>query len=157
MSQLRMYRRIVATVALLLAGMLAMGPALAGDVKHELDALTAQWVAAFKAKDFAAIEALMAPDALLLAPGAPPVQGPKAVAAIWESWGALPNVAIDFGGTFAEVADSGELAYDYGTYTFAFDGEQGPFKENGKYIVVWKKIDGAWKIAADIFNNNGAP
>ena len=157
MSQLKNYRRLVAAVALLLAGMFAMGPALAGDVKQELDALTAQWVAAFKASDFAAIEALMAPDALLLAPGAPPIQGAKAVAAMWETWGGLPNVAIEFGGTFAEVAASGELAYDYGTYTFAFDGEDGPFKENGKYIVVWKKIDGAWKIAADIFNNNGAP
>ena len=82
MSQLKNYQRLVATVALLLAGMLAMGPALAGDVKQELDALTAQWVAAFKANDFAAIEALMAPDALLLAPGAPPVQGAKAVAAV---------------------------------------------------------------------------
>ena len=97
----------------------------------------------------------MAPDALMLAPAAPPIQGAKAVAGMWESWGALPKVAIDFGGTFAEVATSGELAYDYGAYTFAFDGEEGPFKENGKYIVVWKKIDGAWKIAADIFNNNG--
>ncbi len=157
MSQLKNFQRLVATVALLLIGLLAIGPALAGDVKHELDALTAQWVAAFKAKDFAAIEALMAPDAPLLAPGAPPIQGAKAVAAMWESWGALPNVAIDFGGTYSEVADSGELAYDYGAYTFAFDSEDGPFSENGKYIVVWKKIDGAWKIAADIFNNNGAP
>jgi ketosteroid isomerase-like protein len=157
MSQLRNYQRLVATVALMLVGLLAMGPALADDAKHEFDALNAHWVAAFKANDFAAIEALMAPDSLLLAPGAPPIQGAKAVAAMWESWGALPNVAIDFGATLVEVAASGELAYDYGTYTFAFDSEEGPFKENGKYIVVWKKIDGAWKIAADIFNNNGAP
>ena len=99
----------------------------------------------------------MAPDSLLLAPGAPPVQGAKAVADMWKTWGALPNVAIDFGATLVEVAASGELAYDYGTYTFAFDSEEGPFSEVGKYIVVWKKIDGAWKIAADIFNNNGAP
>ena len=144
-------------MALLLVGLLSIGPALADDRKHELDALTAQWVAAFKANDFAAIEALMAPDSLLLAPGAPPVQGAKAVADMWKTWGALPNVAIDFGGTYSEVAASGELAYDYGAYTFAFDSEEGPFSENGKYIVVWKKIDGAWKIAADIFNNNGAP
>ncbi len=157
MSQLKFYQRVVATVALLLVGLLAMGPASADDPKHEFDTLNAHWVAAFKASDFAAIEALMAPDSLLLAPGAPPVQGAKGVVEVWKSWGALPNVAINFGATFVEVAASGELAYDYGTYTFAFDGENGPYSENGKYIVVWKKIDGAWKIAADIFNNNGAP
>ena len=150
-------QRLVLTMALVLVGSLAIGPALADHPKHEFDALNTQWVAAFKAKDFAAIEALMAPDALLLAPGAPPVQGAKAVAETWKSWGALPNVAIDFGATHNEVAASGDFAYDYGSYTFAFDSDQGPFSENGKYIVVWKKIDGAWKIAADIFNNNGSP
>ena len=157
MSQWKNYQRVVATVALLLVGLLAMGPASADHPKHEFDALNAQWVAAFKAKDFAAIEALMAPDSLLLVPGSPPVQGAKGVVGVWKSWGALPNVAINFGGTLVEVAASGDLAYDYGTYTFAFDGQNGPFSENGKYIVVWKKIDGAWKIAADIFNNNAAP
>ncbi len=157
MSQLRNCQRLVSTMVLLLIGLLAIAPALADHPKHEFDALTAQWVAAFKASDFAAIEALMAPDALLLAPGAPPVQGAKAVAEMWKTWGALPNVAIDFGAARVEVAASGDLAYDYGTYTFAFDSDQGPFSENGKYIVVWKKIDGAWKIAADIFNNNGSP
>ncbi len=47
------------------------------------------------------------------------------------------------------------MAYDYGTYTFAFDGDKGRVIEKGKYIVVWKKIDGAWKVAADIYNDNG--
>ena len=143
-------------MALLLVGLLTIGPALADHPKHEIDALNTQWVTAFEARDFATIEVLMAPDALLLAPGAPPVQGAKAVVETWKAWGALPNVAVSFGATRVEVAASGDLAYDYGAYTFAFDSDQGPVNEIGKYIVVWKKIDGAWKVAADIFNNNGS-
>jgi hypothetical protein len=27
-------------------------------------------------------------------------------------------------------------------------------KDEGKYVVAWKKVDGAWKVAADIFNSN---
>ena len=71
MFQLRNFQRLVTTMVLLLVGLLAIAPALADDAKHEFDALTAQWVAAFEASDYAAIEALMAPHALLLAPGAP--------------------------------------------------------------------------------------
>lgn len=155
MSQLYNNHRLVSAMALLLVGFLAIGPALADHPKHEIDALNSQWVAAFKAGDFATIESLMAPDALLLAPGAPPVQGAKAVADIWKGWGELTNVAISFSAALVEASDSGDLAYDYGAYTFAFDGDKGPYLENGKYIVVWKKIDGAWRVAADIFNNNG--
>ncbi len=46
------------------------------------------------------------------------------------------------------------MAYDYGWYTFAFDTDNGRFEDKGKYIVVWKKVGGAWKVAADIFNTN---
>jgi ketosteroid isomerase-like protein len=92
-----------------------------------------------------------------LAPGNPPIQGAESVVETWKAWGALPNVKISFSAERVEAAASGDLAYDYGAYTFAFDSDKGPFAEEGKYIVVWKKIDGAWKIAADIFNNNSTP
>ncbi len=58
-------------MALLLVGFLAIGPTLVDHPKHEIDALNDQWVAAFKAGDYATIESLMAPDALLLALDAP--------------------------------------------------------------------------------------
>ena len=102
------------------------------------------------------IESLMAPDSLLLVPGTPPIEGAKAVVETWKAWGELSNVSMTFGAQRVEAAASGDLAYDYGSYTFAFDSDQGPFAEEGKYIVVWKKIDGAWMIAADIFNNNNS-
>ncbi len=46
------------------------------------------------------------------------------------------------------------MAYDYGWYTFAFDTDNGRVTDKGKYVVVWKKIGGTWKIKADIFNTN---
>ncbi len=149
-------RRLTMVAATLLFTAFLAGPVLAVSAKQEIDALNSQWVAAFKARDFATIESLMAPDSLLLAPDNPPIEGAKAVVETWKAWGALPNVKITFGAERVEAA-SGDLAYDYGAYTFAFDSDQGPFAEEGKYIVVWKKIDGAWMIAADIFNNNSAP
>ena len=153
----RHFHHLTMVAATLLVTAFLAAPVLAGSAQQEIDALNAQWVAAFEAKDFAAIESLMAPDSLLLAPGNPPIEGAKAVVETWKSWGELPNVKITFGTQRIEAAASGDLAYDYGAYNFAFDTDTGPFAEKGKYIVVWKKIDGAWKVAADIFNNNSAP
>lgn len=153
----RHFRHLMIAAATLLITAFLAGPVLAGSAQQEIDALNAKWVAAFAARDYAAIESLMAPDSLLLVPGNPPIEGAKAVVETWKSWGELANVTITFGAQRVEAAASGELAYDYGAYDFGFDTDNGPFAEKGKYIVVWKKIDGAWKVAADIFNNNTAP
>ena len=37
------------------------------------------------------------------------------------------------------------------------DTPQGHAKERVKYLVVWKKSDGAWKVAYDTFNSNAPP
>ena len=100
------------------------------------------------------IEALYTSDGLLLPYNSPPIEGPKAIVEVWKSWGELPNVDINFGANRIEASSSGDIAYDYGWYTFAFDTDNGRVTDKGKYIVVWKKVGGAWKIAADIFNTN---
>ena len=38
------------------------------------------------------------------------------------------------------------MALDRGTYRLGED--------TGKYVVVWRKIGGEWKAAADIFNSD---
>ena len=154
MSYLRNFKPCVFAVAFLLAGLVSTSPVLAHDVSAQINEISAKWLAAFAQRDFAVIEALYASDGLLLPSNSPPIEGPKAIAAVWKSWGELPNVKIVFGANRIEAAPSGDMAYDYGWYTFAFDTDNGRFEDKGKYIIVWKKVDGAWKVAADIFNTN---
>lgn len=154
MSYLRNFRPCVFAVVILLAGLVSAGPASAHGVSAQINQLIAKWLVAFEQKDFATIEAIYAPDGLLLTTNSPPIEGAKAAADAWKSWSELPNVAIGFGNTRLEVSSSGDLAMDYGWYTFAFDTDNGRFEDNGKYVVVWKRIDGAWRVAADIFNTN---
>ena len=46
------------------------------------------------------------------------------------------------------VAQSGDLAYEYGDYTLAFDEPDGrKFRVSGSYTRVWRKDDGQWKVA----------
>ncbi len=144
----------VFVVAFLVAGLVSTSPALAHSVSAQINEISAKWVAAFKQRDFAAIEALYTSDGLLLPSNSPPIEGPKAIVEVWKSWGELPNVEVTFGANRVEASSSGDMAYDYGWYIFAFDTDDGRVTDEGKYIVVWKKVGGAWKVAADIFNTN---
>ena len=141
-------------VALLVAGLGATSPVLADDVRAQIDEMNVKWVAAFKESDFAWLEALYTLDGLLLPSNSPPIEGPKAIVEVWKSWSELPNVEIEFAADRVEASSSGDMAYDFGWYTFAFDTENGRVEDKGKYIIVWKNVGGAWKVVADIFNSN---
>jgi len=52
-----------------------------------------------------------------------------------------------------EIMVLGDHAYDYGYYegsTTKADGSKSDWK--GKYVIVWKKVEGDWKIYLDIWN-----
>ena len=82
------------------------------------------------------------------------VQGHEDVGKAWAGLLGLPGISLTFEPTRVEVSESADLAADVGVYALAFDGEGGRVEDEGKYVVVWRKVDGAWKVAADIFNSN---
>jgi ketosteroid isomerase-like protein len=54
------------------------------------------------------------------------------------------------------VAASGDLAYTTGTYLVkGTDAERSATRGHGKYVTVWHKRGGRWRVAVDI--GNGAP
>jgi ketosteroid isomerase-like protein len=58
--------------------------------------------------------------------------------------------------TRIEVARSGDLAVEFGTFAMTMNDKKGkPVTENEKYVVTWKKqADGKWKVIADIWNTD---
>lgn len=56
--------------------------------------------------------------------------------------------------TQTEITIIEDTAYDYGYYegkTKHKDGGESSWK--GKYVIVWKKVDGDWKMYLDIWNS----
>jgi ketosteroid isomerase-like protein/predicted esterase len=141
-------------IVFLAAGLVLANPASAGDVRAQIDEINVKWVKAFKDRDFALIEALYMPDGILLPPNAPAIEDHRAIASVWKSWSEIPNIEIAFGANRVVTASSGDIAYDYGWYTFAFDTDKGWSEDKGKYVVIWKKVNEAWKVAVQIFNSN---
>jgi uncharacterized protein (TIGR02246 family) len=116
--------------------------------------LDRRWVEAVAAKDVTTAVDMYAPDAYFMAPNAPLASGQSAIRPMWAELLQAPNLNLTFSPTKIEVSKAGDLAYDVGTYRLAYDGPQGRVDDEGKYTVVWRKVDGQWKVAADMFNSN---
>jgi uncharacterized protein (TIGR02246 family) len=97
---------------------------------------------------------LYATDASFMAPNMPASRGQAAIRSTWAEFLKLPNVSLRLAPTRIDVAGSGELATDVGTYTFSYTGDQGPVNDRGKYMVKFRKVGTEWKIESDIFNSD---
>ena len=146
MNGMEQHMRKLALVMILLAGLSA--PAFAQ--KAEIEAANAKWVEFFNKGDFAGIASLYADDAVALPPGSPMVKGKAAIGAMWKG---LAEQASDPTLTTLEIKRLGRFAArEIGTFSLKTKGPTS--KElTGKYVVVWEKIRGRWKLAADIWND----
>lgn len=46
------------------------------------------------------------------------------------------------------------MAYEYGVNRMIFTGPEGDLLDVGKYLAIWKKIDGEWYVAALSFTSD---
>ncbi|HEX8129728.1 MAG TPA: SgcJ/EcaC family oxidoreductase [Pyrinomonadaceae bacterium] len=108
----------------------------------------------FERGDAAGIAALYTPDARLMPPDAPLMRGTEAITAFWQ--GAM-NLGIKAATleTIEVETSGGDLATEIGQFTLSMDAPGGERAEqSGKYIVLWKRDGGVWKLHADIWNGN---
>jgi ketosteroid isomerase-like protein len=99
--------------------------------------------------------AFWADDAIVQGAGSPQIQGHDAIRALYDSFFGSGQLK-QFEGTTShlEVSQSGDLAYEYGVNRFVLTGPSGDLLDIGKYLVVWKKIDGEWYAAALSFTSD---
>jgi len=139
----------------LVSGCAAPPPAV--DTQKEEQAirkLDADWNAAIAKKDLDAIVNLYAPDGATMWPDAPPSKGTAAIRAAWIELMKTPGISATIVVERLQVAQSGDVAFDEGHVDLEVDTPQGRAKETVKYLVGWKKVDGAWKVAYDMYNAN---
>lgn len=116
----------------------------------------AEWNEAISAKDAEAAAALYAEDAVKLVPNVPLLEGRQAIHEYYTGLFEVPELQSTFGPTRIVVSTNGDLAYDYGTYTASWTGEDGPAEEEGKYVSVWRKVEGEGVLAVDMDNPDPA-
>jgi len=127
--------------------------------------LDKKWVQAVAAKDTTAIANVYAEDAEFLAPGAPRASGRAAIRKAWVGLLRAPNLVLTFEPTKVTIAGAADIAYETGSYHLGYDlpkpkrvrgkvAKPRRFEDTGKYVVAWKKVNGAWKVQYDIFNSD---
>ncbi len=116
----------------------------------------AAWSKAAGAKELDRCLSFYTEDASVLPFNAPIAEGKDQIRNVWSHLMSNPGYSLRFGPTKIQVAQSGDLAYEIGTFDLTLANEPG--KSNamrGKYVVAWKKqASGEWKAAADIFNTD---
>ena len=144
-----MTRRIAVVLVALAVALPLPAFAQAGDLRGQIEKLSQAWEKAYNAGDAAAVTALYAKDAKLMAPGAEPVSGTKAIQEAFTAdiaQGAKNKLTIE------DVAGSGDYALETGKWVAT--SADGKHLDHGPYTTFYKKVDGGWKIYRDIWNSS---
>ena len=138
-------RRIALVIAFLVV---LVAPAVAQ--KAKIEAVNAKWVELFGKGDFEGIAQLYTVDATAFPPGSAMVKGRAAIGAMWK--GMAEHVSNPKLATLDVKRLSPRAAREIGTFTL-MTKDPTPKEISGKYLVVWEKVRGEWKLAADIWND----
>lgn len=118
------------------------------DYMAEIKAANVNFETSYNAGDAAGVGSLYTEDAILLPPGSPAVSGSEATVAFWQAVMDSGLAGVDL--IEDEVSGMGDTAIERG-HLIGFDAD-GNQIATGKYIVVWKKEGGTWKLHHDIWN-----
>jgi uncharacterized protein (TIGR02246 family) len=135
-----------------IVGLAACAPPPAATRSSEIAATTEAWVAAFNAGDIEALVALYAEDAQLLPPNDEMKRGSEAVR---EDFQAMISAGLKIRLETVEALAAGDLGQKVGLYTL--EGPGGTTIDRGKYIELWRKVDGQWRISHDTWNSDLPP
>jgi ketosteroid isomerase-like protein len=115
----------------------------------------ARWIELIKARDADGIaEGVYAADGVLMAPNVPIVSGHDDLRNFWRAMLQIPNLTLTFEPQRIDVSRSGDLAIDRGTYRLTGNPNGQQLDDSGKFIEVWRKTGGEWKVTANIFNSD---
>ena len=139
------------SVVLALPLILLTATAQARDVRSEIEAVNQKFGAAYDKGDAAAIAHLYTPQAAVFSPGSDMITGRDGIRKFWAD-------AIQSGLKFTalqtvSVEQYGNAAREIGRFTAeAPDAQKQTTKLVGKYVVIWKRLNGSWMLDSDIWN-----
>lgn len=124
--------------------------ATVSDIRSDIRNANDNFEHAFERGDAKAMSTLYTINATLLPPGAPVRQGSNAIENFWKMVMDMGIKEVHL--NTSEIDEMGETAIEVGEYQLS--GANNTLMDQGKYLVVWKKDMGTWKLHKDIWNTN---
>jgi ketosteroid isomerase-like protein len=101
-----------------------------------------------------AFDRFLADDAMMMPANARPVYGREAISKLMSEG----TYDLTWEPQDGEVSASGDMGWTWGKSVISWVDKAGEKQVRyGKYLNVWKKIDGQWRVQVDIGNQSPAP
>jgi uncharacterized protein (TIGR02246 family) len=120
------------------------------DIRNTLVHHTRTFMETFRRGDSAGMADLYTESGQLLPPNAGIVQGSQAIAGFWAGVMEMGITELDM--RVGEVEQHGDTAIEVSSA--ALLAGDGNVADEIKYIVIWKREDGRWKLHRDIWNSS---
>jgi uncharacterized protein (TIGR02246 family) len=142
-----------ALYAVALAVLACAGSARAEDLRAAMEADNTRWLAAYNTNTPAAFATMYTEDAVVLPPGAQPVNGRQAIAEFWEDR-LKPGNRKDHTFEIVSLQQDGQYAYQVARWTLNIIKPTGePIKVSGNTVRIFvHQSDGSWLTKMHIFN-----
>ncbi len=148
-----MFSKIRYLVSGALAALVLSVPVSADTTRDAIEAVNAQFVAAFRQGDSKAVAALYASNAQLMPEGSDAIKGRAAIQKFMQ--GVIDSGVASISLTTLEKFGSGSTTTEVGVY--GMHDKAGKAVDHGKYMVLWRQVNGAWQLHRDIFNSSVPP
>jgi uncharacterized protein (TIGR02246 family) len=120
--------------------------------KQSIEHQNAAFQTAFENSDSVGLSNLFTSDGKMMIPGGSSVEGRAAITALAAQFMKMKLKRV---AKTIDVWGNGDLLAEEGTASL-FD-QKGTELDHAKYLVVWKKENGQWKLFRDIWNSDRAP
>ncbi|HET9439292.1 MAG TPA: DUF4440 domain-containing protein [Longimicrobiales bacterium] len=147
---MRFVKVLVAVLAVSAIVATARSTAQEKDVRAAIEAANKQFIAAFGKGDAAGLAAMYSSTGVAYPPNSEPVSGRAALQKLWQDAMGMGVKAVNF--KITEIEAHGDTAIEVGGYEML--GEGGKHIDHGKYVVIWKREQGQWKLHRDIWNTS---
>ncbi len=110
---------------------------------------------AFREGDAETLDALYADNAILVNPAAEPLDGRAAIDSLHRHEMSRPGYVVDWESIRVEVAESGDLGYDFGRWSARSESDP-ESSDQGYYVNVYRRVDGVWRTVVEV-NGSSTP
>jgi ketosteroid isomerase-like protein len=119
-----------------------------GNIRNAIEAANKRFAEALGKGEAGKIADMYADGARVLPPNSPMVQERQSIQEFWQT---IINMGAKLSLSTATVEANGDVVHEVGTYEMILPDNK---RDSGKYVVVWKREKGDWKLAVDIWNSN---
>jgi uncharacterized protein (TIGR02246 family) len=122
-------------------------------VRKAIETTAKRFTEAFNKGDAVAVADMYTSDARVLPPNSQTIEGRENIQTFWQEFIAMGVKLVKL--ETVQVETRGDTAYEIGRYVLTIPQTGGQtITDEGKYLVVWKRVGRGWKLAADIWNTS---